>query len=321
MSINSFDRKVEDFLSKKKPSTRKIYTAGLLAFQEFYAPYGDIPDFLDQLQADRSLDWRQRKNVAANVISEYVNWLKRRFKRKTVRTYVGAIQQLAKYYNLEFSTRDTQLPASNPELKKHPWTLEEVQHFLDLFDHQMYRSFAVLIFQSFFDCRTALELEYRDIQGEYETRKVPLCLDTERFKTEIPFCSFIGRWGVFELKKWLTIRGKLNLEDKLFPVSEQAVAEYFRRKTQLFLDRPLARGERSPCGTHSLRAGGMTLAQDNLTGDPDQVRAAERYIDFFAGKTVPEQRRVYISKSREGWRQTWQTRIEPYVTPKDFNVK
>jgi hypothetical protein len=62
----------------------------------------------------------------------------------------------------------------------------------------------------------------------------------------------------------------------------------------------------------------MTFTQNNLSGDAEQVRAAERFIDFFAGKIVPEQKRVYVSKIREGWRETWQSRIEPYVTPKQF---
>ncbi len=249
------------------------------------------------------------------MISGYVVWLKDQgFKRKTVRAYVGAVQQLAKYYNLGFSTRDTQLPASNPDLKKYPWTIDEVMRFLDLFDSALYRCFGVLVFQSFFDCSTALELEYGDVKEEFEAGVVPLCLDTERFKTEIPFCSFIGRWGVDELCRWLALRKDLKPQDKLFPVSQQSVAEYFRRKAQEFLGREFAVGERSPCGTHSLRAGGMTLAQDNLRGDQDQVRAAERYIDFFAGKTVPEQKRVYMSKSKEGWRRTWLTRVERFVT-------
>jgi hypothetical protein len=87
--MKHFDRKIEDFLNKKKPSTRKIYTAGLLAFEEFYGSFGSIPDFLDRLQADRELGWRETQNVAANVISGYVVWLKDQgFKRKMIRAYV-----------------------------------------------------------------------------------------------------------------------------------------------------------------------------------------------------------------------------------------
>jgi hypothetical protein len=36
------------------------------------------------------------------------------------------------------------------------------------------------------------------------------------------------------------------------------------------------------------------------------------------GKTVEEEKRVYVSKSREDWRKTWRTCCEPYVTPEKF---
>lgn len=316
--MSSFDQKIQEFLDKKNPGTKKIYTAGLAAFAEFYRPQGTIADFLDSLEADRNLGWRQTKKTATNVISDYVEWLKLRYKRKTVRSYTGAVQQLAKYYGLDFSTRDTRLPASNPDLKKYSWTLPEVVRFFNYFDSPMYRAFGVLVFQSFFDDSTTLELQYIDIKKEYEASIVPLCLDTERFKTDIPFCSFIGKWGVAELQNYLKTRGPLKDEDRLFPVSEQSVDDYFRRRAEVFLGQEFQKGERSPCAPHSLRAGGSTLARDSAAGDAEHVRAVDRYIDFFMGKTVEEQKRVYMSKSREGWRQTWQARVEPFVTPSSF---
>jgi hypothetical protein len=267
----TFDEKIQSFLNKKKPGTRKIYTAGLAAFQEFYITYcnkyhiqgATIPDFLDRLEADRNLGWRDTKHVADNVGTEYVEWLKKSYKRKTVRSYIGAVQQLAKYCNVPFSTRDMQLPASNPELKKYPWTVDEVVRFFNLFDSPMYKAYGVLIFQSFFDDSTTLELQYQDIQKEYEENTCPLCLDAERIKTEIPFCSFIGAWGLKELHNYLKTRGPLQKTDRLFPVSEQSVDDYFRLKAEVFLGKKFEKNERSPCAPHSLRASGSTLSRDN----------------------------------------------------------
>lgn len=315
-----FDAKIQEFLDRKKPGTRVIYKAGLEAFQDFYTSQGSIPDFLDSLEADRGKGWKETKHVATGIISDYIVWLQivKKFRNKTVRSYTGAVQQLAKYNNLGFSTRDCKLPVSNPDLKKYSWTLDDVVKFFNLFELPLYRAFGVLIFQSFFDCSTALSLHYSDIEKEYEANIIPLCLDTTRFKTGIPFCSFLGVWGVKELHKWLDTQPNLKPDDPLFPVTKQSVADYFRKKAELFLKDKFEKDERSPCGTHSLRASGMTLTQNNISGDPDQVRAAERFIDFFAGKTVPEQKRVYMSKSRESWRETWQSRIEPFVTPKEF---
>jgi integrase len=315
-----FDPKIEEFLEGKNPGTRSIYRAGLLAFQEFYQGQGTIPDFLDKLEADRNLGWRQKKGVASTVIRGYVDWLQteKKFKRKTVRVYVAAIQQLAKKCDVPFQTNDVHLPASNPVLKKYAWTIDDVVKYLSFFESPMYRSMGVLIFQSFMDSSTALSLQYGDIQKEYEAGIVPLCLDTERVKSDIPFMTFIGKWGVKELHKWLDSRDDLSPETPLFPTSKVPVCDYFRKKAEFFLSAKFTKGERSPCGTHSLRAGGSTLARDSITGNSERVRAVDRYLDFFMGKTVEEQKRVYSSKSKEGWRLTWQTCVEPYVTPDSY---
>ena len=320
--LGTFDPKIEEFLEGKNPGTRSIYRAGLLTFEEFYKPQGSIPDFLDKLERDRGLGWRQAEDVASTVIRKYVDWLLKvkMFKRKTVRVYVASVQQLAKKYHVPFSTNDTHLPASNPDLKKYAWTVEDVVRFFNLFDSQMYRSMGVLIFQSFIDCSTTLALTYGDIQKEYEANRVPLCIDTERVKSDIPFMSFIGKWGIKELNKWLDpqLKDGLTSDTKLFPTSKVQTCAYFRKKAELFLGEKFEKGERTTCGTHSLRASGSTLARDSTTGDSEHNRAVDRYLDFFMGKTVEEQKRVYSSKSKEGWRETWRTCVEPYVTPKKF---
>ena len=142
-----FEPKIEEFLEGKNLGTRSIYRAGLLSFQEFYKPQGSIPDFLDKLEADRDLGWRQAEDIASKVIRKYVDWLltTKKFKRKTVRVYVAAVQQLAKKYHVPFSTNDTHLPVSNPDLKKYPWTVDDAVRFFNLFDSPMYRSMGVFI--------------------------------------------------------------------------------------------------------------------------------------------------------------------------------
>ena len=238
---------------------------------------------------------------------------------KTVRVYVSSIQQLAKKFDVPFQTNDVHLPVSNPVLKKHSWTVDDAVTFFNLFDHSsMYRSMGILIFQSFIDCSTTLALQYKDISKEFESGIIPLCIDTERIKTDIPFMSFIGKWGIKELHKWLDSRTDLTPEAKLFPTTKQAVCDYFRKKGELFLGRRFEVDERNSCGTHSLRASGSTLARDSTAGDSEHTMAVDRYLDFFMGKTVEEQKRVYSSKSKEGWRETWRTCVEPFVTPKKF---
>jgi hypothetical protein len=318
-----FDKQTLDFLELKSPGTRSIYRAGLLSFQEFYQSQylGGIPEFIDSLFADRDVKgWREQKHIASHVISKFVVWLEAEgFKHKTVRVYVSSIQQLAKYNGVPFATNDVKLPPSNPVLKKYSWTVDEVVKFFDLFDSPMYRSMGVLIFQSFIDSSTALSLRYQDIQKEYEAKITPLCLDVERPKTGIPFMSFIGKWGIKELHKYLDTRTDLDSSDaKLFDTTKGSLCDYFRKKAKLFLGDDFKDSDRNPCGSHSLRAGGSTLSRDSISGSGEHVHAVDRYLDFFMGKTVEEEKRVYSSKSKEGWRQTWKECCEPFVTPKHF---
>jgi hypothetical protein len=104
----------------------------------------------------------------------------------------------------------------------------------------------------------------------------------------------------------------------LFPVTKVAVCDYFRKKASVFLNTKFKDNERSPCGSHSLRASGSTLARGNIQGSSEQRGAVDRYLDQFMGKRIPEQQRVYDSKDRNSWRETWRTCVEPYVTPKTF---
>jgi integrase len=229
---------------------------------------------------------------------------------------VGAVQSLAKYYDLIFSTRDAQLPASNPESEKYSWTLEETAKFVGLMKSPLYRSLAVFLLQSGIDCRTALELNYGKIKSEYEAEIVPLCIRTERFKTGIPFLTFIGTWGVKTLKEHLNHCGKLSEDTPLFPISEQSVDAYFRRCAKKFLNKDLI-DIRNPCSPHSLRAAFSTFCRDNLRGED---KASEIYVEYWMGKNVPEEKRVYITKTVESWRKTWRERAEPFLTPQSIKA-
>jgi hypothetical protein len=93
------DSEVSEFLSALKFGTHNIYRRGLEAFQEFYSSQGSIGDFLDRVERDRLLPRSQRKRVDHMTLNNFVAWLQNRgYSPKTVRTYVGAVQSLAKYF-------------------------------------------------------------------------------------------------------------------------------------------------------------------------------------------------------------------------------
>ena len=108
-----FDSEASEFLSVLKLGTRNVYDRGLAVFQEFYSSQGSIKDFLDSVERDRLLPRSQRTRVDSTTLNGFVVWLQNRgYSPKTVRIYVGAVQSLAKYYDIPISLRYVHLPSA-----------------------------------------------------------------------------------------------------------------------------------------------------------------------------------------------------------------
>jgi integrase/recombinase XerD len=305
-----FDSYTEEFLGALKPSTRRTYRAGLTAFQSFYGQRGTIRDFLDQVAEDEKRTLLEKTRIARNTLNEFAEWLqKREYKPKTVTAYIAALQSEARYFDLTISTRYVNLQASNPVSRKYPWTLEDVSKFVGMMRKPEYRSLAVTMFQSGLSVSDVLALTYGDIQHEYELGIAPLCLDLTRIKTDTPYMTFIGSWGTALLREHLA-DAKPGPGDPLYTKSLRTIDEYFERLGKNFIG--LYQGN-NPCRPHSLRAAFRTLLADH--------RVESLYIEFWMGHQVPEQQRVYVSKSREGWRETYREQAEPWLTPDLKEVK
>jgi integrase len=304
--LNGFEAGVERFLKSCKPNTRRTYTAAYLAFEEFSGE--SVLDFLRRAEEDMKKEGLNKSHVARTTLADFVNWLESKKKaNKTIRAYVGAIQGLAKYYDLRIGASYINLPPSITIHKKHPWTIEEIGNFISQMDHTLYRSMAATILQSGLSLADLLELKYGDIQEEFEKGLTPLCLDWTRKKTSVPFMTFIGKWGVSMLKEHLD--GK-HLTDKtpIYDVCDRAVHRYFQRCAKRFGAKIKLRNPYTP---HSLRAAFRTILSDHQI---DHV-----IIEFWMGHRVPEQQIVYVSKSREGWRETYRSLAEPWLTPPQFS--
>jgi len=306
-----FDEETQEFLGALDTSTAKLYSNGLTAFQVFYKSHGTIKDFLDKLDEDLQRPRNERQRVGRTTLKEFIIWLKAQgYAPKTVRTYVAAVQSEARYFDIALSTRYTNMPSGNPVSKKEPWTLESVTKFIGAMKKPLYRSVAVTVFQSGLSLSDLLALTYGDIKTEYEAGIVPLCLDLSRIKTDVPFMSFIGEWGVRSLKEHLN-GAVLAPEDRLYNISESAIERYFKRLAKKF-----GVGEykgMNPMRPHSLRSAFKTLLSDN--------KVDSLYSEFWMGHRVAEQQRVYVSKSREGWRETYKTQAEPILTPLSIGGK
>ncbi|MEM2352382.1 MAG: hypothetical protein QXT26_08260 [Thermoproteota archaeon] len=220
---------VSEFLSVLKPATRNVYGRGLAAFREFYSIHGSINNFLNNVEQDRLLPRIQRKRVERLTLSNFIVWLQNRgCSPKTIRIYVGAVQSLAKYYDIPLSLRYVQLPPAQPVNKKHPWTIREVGDFIALMDKPMYKSIAASIVQSGLSLSDLLAIKYGEIREEFEKGITPICLNLIRKKTGIAFLTFLGNWAVKLLKDYLSAR-KLDDEAPIYNVSSRAVHAYFRK--------------------------------------------------------------------------------------------
>jgi len=302
-----FDCEASEFLSVLKPGTRNVYGRGLRVFGQFYAGQGSIRDFLDSVERDRFLPRRERRRVARLTLNGFAVWLQSRgYQPKTIRAYVGAVQSLAKYFDIPLSLRYVCLPPAQPTNKKHTWIVEDVGMFIAAMEKPIYKSIAASIFQSGLSISDLLALTYGDVKEELEKGVTPLYLDLTRKKTGIPFITFLGSWSVKLIKEYLASR---KLEDKspIYNVTSRAVHAYFRKTAKKFAGNFKGRNPYSP---HSLRAAFRTFLSDHKV-DP-------LYIEFWMGHAIPEQQRAYIIKSREGWRQTYREQAESHLTPPQY---
>lgn len=302
--MERFDEDTREFLEALDPSTRRVYQVGLGAFQTFYG--NPLKYFLDAVEDDLRKPRRGRTRVARKTLKKFVEWLKERdYAPKTIRTYVSAVQSLGKYYDISISTRYVNIPTSHPVSQKFPWTLEEVAEFIGMIRKPEVKSLAVTLFQSGLSVSDALSLTYEDVKYEYEHGVVPLCFDLARIKTDVPFMTFIGEWGVSLLRKHLEGR-RLRLESRLYTISHRAVDHYFERLGKRWIGS--YKGQ-NPCRPHSLRAAFRTILGD--AGMDQDV------VEFYMGHRLPEQRRVYHSRSRDGWRELY-GKHEWALTPKNW---
>lgn len=297
-----------EFLQALGSSTMGLYRAGLSAFQTFYGK--PLKQFLDAVDEDLRKPRRERERVARNTLSRFVEWLvDKGFAPKTVRAYAASVQSLARYYEIPISMRYVRMPSSNPISLKFPWTIDKVAEFIDQIEDPQLKSLAATLFQSGLSVSDALALTYGDIKLEFEPGVTPLCLDIVRKKTNVHFMTFIGEWAVSLLKKHLEGKANLKPENMLYQVSHRTINHQFEKIGRRFAGE--YKGQ-NPCRPHSLRAAFRTILADH---NVDRI-----YIEFWMGHKLPEQEATYVSKSREGWRETYRKNAEPWLTPKNWKI-
>ena len=306
-TIQQESQDTKEFLDSFKPGTQKVYRSGLIMFLKFYTETGrgkTIESFLDEIEIDMKRSRRERTRVARNVMRDFIKWLEPNYTPKTIRTYVNAVQSLAQYYGFNISAKYISLPTSQPVSTKYPWTLKEVGRFIGQMETQELKSIAATVFQCGAGIGDIMAITYGDIRREFESRVSPLCLEITRKKTDVPFMTFIGSWGLRILRKHLKNNGRdLQDSETIYSMSERTVQWHFKKLADKWL------GEykgNNPMRVHSLRSAFRTILGD--------AGLNETYLEFFMGHRVPEHKRVYVSKSRDGWREIY-AKYEKFLDP------
>jgi len=303
------DKEALEFLDAFKEGTRRVYFVGLSSFLAFYRESGKgktLANFLDALETDLQLPRRQRTRVGEKTLREFIKWLEERnLAPKSIRSYVSAVQSFARYYDIPISTRYIDIPPSKPVSDKFPWeNADKVAEFLELIRDPEIKTIGVIIFQSGLSISDILNLTYGDIQYEFEREIVPLCFDLSRVKTDVPFMTFIGKWGFSHLKQHIS-EVKPKPDEPIFNVSRRLIDLHFQKAAKKWV------GEWkgfNPARPHSLRAAFKTILSQ--AGAPYDV------VEFWMGHQLPEQIRVYNSRTRDGWREIY-ANYEKFLTPKE----
>jgi integrase len=315
----TLDSKSEEFLADAKTEgTRETYRVGLQKFTEFlekqgfgeeeHHRQGNIEDFLRAADEDNTRRAYEKTHVVRKTLKAFSKSLQAAgLAPNSVRSYLSSIQSL--YFHVfeeKLSLQYTDLPDALAQGQKYPWTLETVSRFLATFDDPMYRSLGVLLLQSGLSVSDALNLKWSDLA---EFRKAcPMLLDfltKGREKTKTVFLTFVGRATIDLLEVYLA--GKTPMpEDRVFPVSKQAVEAYWRVRARRFIEEGWK--GRCPASPHSFRSAFKTLCADSKA-------ITEMDVEFFmCHKAKRDLKLVYTSRGLDAWRGTY-AKVEPYLTP------
>jgi integrase len=313
------DGKSEEFLADAKTEgTRETYRVGLQKFTEFLEKHGfgegehhrqgNIEDFLKAADEDRMRRAFDKTHVVRKTLKAFCENLQAAgLSPNSVRSYLSSIQSLH-FHALEekLSLQYTHLPDALTQSQKYPWTLETISKFIETFENPMYKTLAMLLLQSGLSITDALNLTWSDV-GEFR-KACPMLLNfwtKGREKTKTVFLTFVGKATVNLLETYLA--GKTpNPQDRIFPVTKQAVEAYWRVRAKQFIQEGWK--GRCPASPHSFRSAFKTLCADSKA-------IAELDVEFFmCHKAKRDLKLVYTSRGVEAWRAIY-AKVEAYLSP------
>jgi integrase len=289
-------------------STRRIYTNGIQAFNNFYQPQGTIGDFFTRLDADLMLPKPKQVRVATTNLRAFIKYMKERgYSDKTINTYTNAFRALVSYrydYDYSIPIKNSGLPSSEAESDKKDWSLELISEFFQSFDNPLYQTILAVIVQSGLGIEDVLALKFSDIQAEFEAGTTPLLLTLKRHKTGVKFETFLGTIAVQQIKVYFKIVGTPKPDSRIFPVTKGSVDRFFARRARKLLLKEMEKAARAegkelakdakpwehfnPMRPHSLRSAFQKLLV--LAGCPEILS------EYWMGHETDRQKGCYILK-------------------------
>jgi integrase len=185
----------------------------------------------------------------------------------TIRLYIAAIQNFLKYKNINVTISfigNMPKPIAKKINGKHEWRIDQLRQFIEATKNYRDKAIIICMFQSGLAVNEICNLDYGDIQDEFEEGVLPICLKLVREKTSVEFKTFFGRDAVKYLRLYLATRKDLKPESPLF--SKARIRGGEERLTtsniqqifgQIAKDLPFIKqnGGYNPARPHSLRAG------------------------------------------------------------------
>jgi integrase len=315
-----FEPEIQEYLKLKSPSTAHAYSNGLAKFLKFYQKkYGNDANFghfLDRVFAELKKPRREQKRIAETEVSQFIGYLQDKgLSNNAIRMYFAAVQNFLKYKQVAVSMSFINVPppVSKKTNGKHEWHIEHVKKFVDAASSYRDKAIITCIFQSGLAVNEICDLNYGDIQDEFEAGILPLCLKLVRQKTNVEFKTFFGRDAVKYLRLYLETRGELKPEDPLFTkerarggeerITTVLIEQFFSEIANKVDFVKVRENHYNPARPHSLRAAFNSRLVNKIDKD---------LREFWMGHAIGGVARAYLTMPTDEMRKLYMT-AETYL--------
>jgi len=317
-----------DHTQGKLTSTGKAYLCGLTLFSEYLGQQTIFPEvtnigtFFKAVRKDNAVeDTLMQQFPDRKLIKGFLTFLgdktkpcvvgqgtKPKYSPKSMRDYIVPILSMGKLFKIPVSAAYTDMPPSQVQNEKYPWTLKQVGEFIEQMDNPLYECIATWELQSALSNYDLLHLTYGKLKGQLKSGVAPLCLSLYRHKVrkfEVRFRTFLGSLSLDYFGEYLSERKtSYQDDDRIFKLSSVALEGFFKRRAVKMLGEKYNAEFRNPMSPASLRSAFRTFLCDGFGSDGSQIPS--HYIEFMMGhKLGHDLMLTYTTKSDASWAETY----------------